>query len=79
MTAIAAHNTHKCVLVPCSSVRAGETGACQEMMVYVSMTYRCPLLCAVDTEKPTDGWGGIKHSLQGEQGARFSALVSLTE
>ena len=42
MTAIAAHNTHKCVLVPCSSVRAGETGACQEMMVYVSMTYRCP-------------------------------------
>lgn len=80
MTAIAARNTqHKCVLVPGSDVSAGETGACQEMMVYVSMTYHCPLLRAADTEKPTDGWGGMKHSLQREQGARFSTPVSLTE
>lgn len=79
MTAIAAHNTHKRVLVPCSGVSAGETGARQEMMVYASMTCHCPLLYAANTPKPTDGQGGMKHGLQREQGARFSALVSLTE
>lgn len=61
MTAIVAHNPHKCVFVPCSSVCAGETGARQEMMIYISVTYHFPLSYIADTGKdPTDRYGGRK-------------------
>lgn len=61
MTAVVAHNPYKRAFVPRSSLCAGETGACQEIMIYVSVTYLFPLLYAADRGKdPTDRYGGRK-------------------
>jgi len=51
MTATVAHHPHKCVLVPCSSACAGETGTLREIRIYISMPERFPLLYLADMGK----------------------------